>query len=106
MAVTAQQFRRAEAGDAGRDSPLDGALARLGKAIDKLEAVLVRRERERKSAKALEEELQILFQDRARLAHELDRVKARASRLDAVSAEVAGRLDAVMANIGTVLGGR
>jgi hypothetical protein len=105
MSARAQQLR-ATVGNGAAASVLDGALARLGKAIDGLEAALDRRETARNSAGALEEELQVLFEDRARLADELDGVKARAARLDAVSSDVAGRLDAVIADIGTVLGGR
>lgn len=106
MSVTAQQLRPAEMDGVNRDRPLNQALSRLKKSIEGMEAVLHRRTREQKTVKALEEELQVLLQDRARLAHELDHVKAKASKLDAVSAEVAGRLDVVMADIGSVLGAR
>lgn len=106
MSITAQQLQPDELAGADADPPLNRALLRLKKAIEAMEAMLHRRERAHKSAGALEEELQILLQDRARLAEELDHVKAKASKLDAVSAEVAGRLDVVVANIGSVLGGR
>ncbi|VAW13620.1 hypothetical protein MNBD_ALPHA09-1776 [hydrothermal vent metagenome] len=106
MSVTAQRLRPDEMDGVNLDGALQQALSRLKTSIEAMEAVLHRREREHKSAGALEEELQVLLQDRARLANELDSVKARASKLDAVSAEVAGRLDVVMADIGSVLGGR
>lgn len=106
MSVTAHQLRPEEVNEARTIDALDLSMARLKKAIDGLEVTLHRREGQRKSAKVLEEELQVLFQDRARLAHELDHVKAKAAKLDAVSAEVAGRLDSVISNIGSVLGGR
>jgi len=106
MSVTAQKLQPAEMARMGQAQPLNTALMRLRKSIEGLEAVLHHHEREHNSAKALEEELQVLMQDRARLADELDHVKAKASKLDAVSAEVAGRLDVVMADIGSVLGGR
>jgi len=106
MSVTAQQLQPAEMAGVTTTRPLDQALVRLRKSIEGMEAMLHRREQERKTVVALEEELQVLLQDRARLADELDHVKAKASRLDAVSAEVAGRLDVVMADIGSVLGGR
>ncbi len=106
MSVTAQKLQPAQLRGVEPAQLVDKALIRLKKSIEGLDAVLHRREREHKTATALEEELQILMQDRARLADELDHVKAKASKLDAVSAEVAGRLDVVMADIGSVLGGR
>lgn len=106
MSLSAKQIEPAEIIDVDRGAPLSQALARLKKVTENLEAALHRRERQSKSAKALEEELEVLFQDRARLAHELDQVKSKANRLDAVSAEVAGRLDSVMADIGSVLNAR
>ena len=106
MSVSAQQIRPTEMDGVNLGSPIDQALLRLKKSIESVEAVLHGRDQARKSVKVLEDELQVLFQDRARLANELDRVKARAAKLDAVSAEVAGRLDVVTADIGSILGGR
>ena len=79
------------------------ALDRLRRAADALESALARQERETKSIAALEQEMEALLNDRSKLAHELDQVKARASRLDAAGAEVSGRLDAVMSNLQSVL---
>lgn len=106
MSVRVQQLRSPVVPEPATESALDAALARLTQAFDGLEAVVHRRTQSKASTRALEEQLQVLFEDRARLAHELDRVKARAARLDAVSAEVAGRLETVITDIGTVLGGR
>ena len=106
MSVTAQHLQPAQVAGMDSSPTLNRAMVRLRKSIEAMEAVLHRREQEHKSARALEDELQELLQDRARLADELDQVKAKATKLDAVSAEVAGRLDVVMADIGSVLGGR
>ena len=85
------------------DLRLDAAIDRLRRATGTLEAALSRRERESKSRADLEQELEVLLQDRSRLAQELDQVKAKASRLDAAGAEVSGRLDAVMASLQSLL---
>ena len=90
-----------QAGDP--EDRLETALSRLRRATDGLEAALSRRDREARSVASLEQELEVLLQDRSKLAHELDQVKARASRLDAASAEVSGRVEAVMANLQSVL---
>ena len=85
------------------ENRFDLALERLQRAADALEAALARKERETKSIAVLEQEMEVLLNDRSKLAHELDQVKARASRLDAAGAEVSGRLDTVMSNLQSVL---
>jgi len=82
---------------------LETALDRLRRATDALEASLSRQEREKRSIAVLEQELEVLLNDRSKLAHELDQVKARASRLDAAGAEVSGRVDALMSNLQSML---
>jgi ABC-type transporter Mla subunit MlaD len=91
------------AGDHPPEEQLGAALDRLRRAVDGLEAAMSREERQAKSVAALEQELEVLLQDRSKLAHELDQVKARASRLDAAGAEVSGRIDAVMSNLQSLL---
>lgn len=85
------------------EDQLETAIDRLRRATDALEAALSRKERETKSAAALEQELEVLLEDRSKLAHELDQVRARASRLDAAGAEVSGRVDTVMSNLQSIL---
>ena len=85
---------------------LDTALDRLRRAAASLEVAMRKRDRSDRSVAALEQELQVLSEDRSRLAHELDQVKSRASRLDAASAEVSGRLDKVMSDLRGMLDDR
>ena len=87
------------------DGRLDATLDRLRRATSLLEAAVRRRAVAEKSVAEIEQELQVLVEDRSRLAHELDQVKAKASRLDSASAEVSTRLDSVMANLRSVLAG-
>jgi predicted nucleic acid-binding Zn-ribbon protein len=82
---------------------LETALDRLRHATDALDAALSRQEREKRAVAVLEQELEVLLNDRSKLAHELDQVKARASRLDAAGAEVSGRVDALMSSLQSML---
>jgi chromosome segregation ATPase len=103
--MNAQPAPSQSAGAAQPDQRLRTAVSRLRRAIDTLEAATQRQDRAQSSAASLEQELEVLFEDRSRLAQELDHVKARASRLDAASAEVSGRLDTVMTSLRSALAG-
>ena len=85
------------------ESRLDQAQRRLRRAVENLEKSLLRQDRAQNNATALEQELQVLFEDRSKLAHELDLAMTQVSRLESVGAEVSHRLEAVMGSIRTVL---
>lgn len=82
---------------------LEGAAARLDKALGRLEAS-VRTLNGRMRARArIELDTQRLVNDRARLAGELDKVNARARRLDESAGEVSRRLVEAMETVRQVL---
>jgi predicted nucleic acid-binding Zn-ribbon protein len=85
------------------DTTLKEVIARLGKAMERLEnAVAARLENERDYAEA-EAEVQRMNADRSRLAQELDNSEARAERLEEANKEVSRRLVTAMETIRAVL---
>ncbi|GIL01942.1 MAG: hypothetical protein BroJett030_18410 [Alphaproteobacteria bacterium] len=85
------------------EGSLAAALARLGRALDRLEeAVDGRLEREAQLADT-EAEVQRIGADRTRLAESLDSAEARAMRLEAANREVSRRLVDAMEAIRAVL---
>jgi len=82
---------------------LDDALHRLDGALDLLEVAVARRlEAERRRAD-LETELQIMQDDRSRLAIELDAALARPHRVEAAADDVAQRIQRAMGTVRDVL---
>ena len=84
-------------------SRLDATLERFSQALDDLEASINRRLQRRIAAEHLEKELTALREDRARLAQELDAVKAETKALEGVTDEVSHRLDTAIRDIRSVL---
>lgn len=84
-------------------SAVDVAVKRLALALDALDAAVERRRELDRSEQALADQLQALGIDRTRLAEALDNETARARRLETANQEVAGRLDAAIASIQSVL---
>ena len=82
---------------------MDKAQRRLRLAVESFEASLLSQNRVQNNAIAMEQELQVLFEDRSRLTHELDLAMAKVTRLESVGAEVSHRLESVMGSIRTVL---
>jgi hypothetical protein len=81
----------------------DAALLRLGRALNQLEnAVAARLENDLTGAE-LEEELEIMEDDRSRLALELDAALTRAAIFEKTRDEVLQRLEVVGANVAAVL---
>jgi hypothetical protein len=84
-------------------STIDAAVKRLALALDALDAAVERRRETDRSEEALVEQVQALGIDRTQLAAALDSETARARRLETTHREIAGRLDAAMASIQSVL---
>ncbi|HZQ14753.1 MAG TPA: DUF4164 family protein [Pseudolabrys sp.] len=84
-------------------SAVDGAVKRLALALDALDAAVERRREADRGQQALGEQVHALGVDRTRLAAALDGETARARRLETVNREIAGRLDAAIASIQSVL---
>ncbi len=82
---------------------LDDAMKRLDGALGHLEAAVSRRLDAEKSRGDLETELQIMQDDRARLAGELDGTLARLNRAEAAAADVGVRVQRAMGAIRDVL---
>jgi hypothetical protein len=82
---------------------IDGAVKRLAMALDALDAAAERRREADRGNEALAHQVQVLGVDRTRLAAELDGETARSRRLETANREIAGRLDAAIASIQTVL---
>ncbi len=78
-------------------------MERFSKALDRLEATANRRLQRTKTVDNLEQELTALRQDRARLAQELDGMKAETKALEGVTDEVATRVDTAIRDIRAVL---
>lgn len=85
------------------ESTLKEVLARLGKAMDTLEAVASARLEHEQDYSEAEAEVQRLNADRARLAQELDNSEARGERLEEANKEVSRRLVTAMETIRAVL---
>lgn len=84
-------------------SKLDTAFARLSAAIGQLEAAVNRRMESDATVGALQDELQRLGEDRARLAETLDTAEGRSDRLETANKEVSRRLVSAMESIRSVL---
>ena len=82
---------------------LDDAMKRLDGALGHLEAAVSRRLDAEKSRGDLETELQIMQDDRARLAGELDGTLSRLNRAEAAAADVGVRVQRAMGAIRDVL---
>jgi hypothetical protein len=82
---------------------IDGAVKRLAMALDALDAAAERRREADRGNEALAHQVQVLGVDRTRLAAALDGETARSRRLETANREIAGRLDAAIASIQTVL---
>lgn len=89
--------------------PLDEAMRRLEASLGLLEASVARRLANERNRVDLETELQIMQDDRARLAVELDGAADRLGKFEAASADVSRRVDRAIDAIEDVLahaGGR
>ncbi|WP_417687041.1 DUF4164 domain-containing protein [Roseibium sp.] len=84
-------------------SDLDAALLRLTKAVGSLEVSVERRIHADRSLNDLQQDLQRLGEDRSRLANDLDKVEARANRLESANKDVSRRLVSAMETIRNVL---
>ncbi len=87
-------------------SPLDDALKRLDAAVLALEGAVRRRLEAERRRGDLETELQLMQDDRARLAGELDGTAARLARAETVTQDVSRRVQLAVGAIRTVLDGR
>ena len=87
-------------------SGIDAAVRRLALALDALDAAVERRRDSDRDEDGLARQLQSLGADRSKLAAALDGETARSRRLEAVNRELAGRLDAAITSIQTVLNGQ
>jgi hypothetical protein len=84
--------------------PLDDAVRRLEAALGLLEAVVARRLEAERRRGDLETELQIMQDDRARLAVELDGTVARLHRIEAAASDIGRRVERAAGAIREVLG--
>jgi hypothetical protein len=87
-------------------TPIEAATKRLALALDALDAAVERRIDVEQGHTALSEQVHALDADRSKLAADLDSQTARARRLEAVNRHIAGRLDAAMQNVRSVLDGQ
>jgi DNA polymerase III gamma/tau subunit len=74
-------------------SLLASALQRLGTAIDLLDAASARRQGADRASAARATELELMRGDRAKLAELLDQALARGRSLEAMTQDIAGRVD-------------
>lgn len=81
----------------------DEAVRRLDLALGLLEAATARRLETERSRADLETELQIMQDDRARLAVELDGALTRVSQLEAATVDVERRVDRAVGSVREVL---
>jgi hypothetical protein len=85
------------------DEGLEGAAARHERALGRLEASVRTLNGRMRAQARIELDTQKLVNDRARLAGELDKVNARARRLDESAGEVSRRLVEAMEAVRQVL---
>ncbi len=83
---------------------LDDAIRRLEAALGLLEAAVTRRLEAERRRGDLETELQIMQDDRARLAVELDGTMARLHRVEAAASDIGRRVERAAGAIRDVLG--
>lgn len=87
------------------DTKLEEALARLDGAVQAFEVAVVRAAESGQRNETLQREVSALSDDRSKLAAELDEAKAQSSAQVDVNVQIAARVDGVMQNIRTLLGG-
>jgi hypothetical protein len=97
------QSRWVELAKATSDEGLDAASARLDQALSRLEASVRTLNGRMRTRARIELDTQKLVNERAKLAGELDRVNARARRLDESASEVSRRLVDAMETVRQVL---
>ena len=85
-------------------SQLDKAIANFEQAMRQLEAAWAQSEQNQGKITKLNTEASALKEDRARLAGELDEVRARAEELTEASRQAARRIELAMARVRTVIG--
>ncbi|GGK44197.1 DUF4164 family protein [Salinarimonas ramus] len=83
--------------------PLDEALSKLDAAVAALEAAVTRRLEAERSRSDLETELQIMQDDRARLAVDLESTSLRLETLEATTRDVEGRVGRALVAVRAVL---
>ena len=86
-------------------SIIEEALARLDNALNSFEVAIVRASETDQKTENLEREVSVLSEDRSRLAAELDEVRAELSAQAEIHDQISARVDGVMHNIRTLLGG-
>jgi hypothetical protein len=82
---------------------IDAATRRLMAALDALEAAVERRREADRDEDELAARMQALGADRSRLADELDGSLVKTRKLERANREIAGRLDAAIGTIRSVL---
>lgn len=87
------------------DAKLDVAFQRFDKALEGLEATIVKFRQSSETRAGLEAQLADLGEDRSKLAQELDAANAANTALNETKAHVSQRLGAVMDNIRLLLSG-
>jgi len=85
-------------------SQLDQAIAHFEQAMRQLEAAWAQTEQNYGKITKLNTEASALKEDRAKLAGELDEVRARADDLAEASRQAARRIELAMARVKTVIG--
>ncbi len=86
------------------ESRIIGSLDRFEAALRRLEASMAHAGEREASLAAAKGEADALRQDRARLADELDQVRAKASELDEANRQAQRRVELAMSRIRKVLG--
>ena len=84
-------------------STVEQIARRLSQALDMLDAAVERRIEIDRSRAILAEQVHSLDEDRSKLAADLDTQLAKVRGLEAANRDVAGRIDAAMENIRSVL---
>jgi chromosome segregation ATPase len=85
-------------------SPLDDAMKRLDVALGLLEASVSRRQDADRRRGSLETELQLMQEDRSRLAEDLDGALTRLHRYEAATDDVSRRVQLAILAVQNVLG--
>ena len=79
------------------------SLAQLRQAVTALESVVARRADDDRTLDLMKKELAVMQDERAKLALDLDTALAKAARLDAVTGELARRVDRATTTVREVL---